>query len=104
MITSFDAIVCRPLVRSISLSPRRRRCGERGLRWTVRLRELLLRFRKPRGERLVADDVHRDRHKRVVFAAQLRTLAVVHAFAFCLEPGLIEPAGDLVDFDPERRY
>src|SRR5216683_5634565 len=99
MITSFDAIVCRPLVRSISLRPRRRRCGERGLRWAVHLRELLLRFRKPGGERLVTDDAHRDRHKRVVLAAQLRTLTVIHAFAFRLEPRFIEPAGDRVDFD-----
>ena len=37
-------------------------------------------------------------------AAELRALAVVDALALDPEPGLVEPAGDGVDLDAERRH
>src|ERR1700736_6851823 len=56
----------------------------------------------PAGKGLLAHDAYRDRHESVVFAAKLRALSVIDAFARRLEPGLVDPARDGIDLDSER--
>src|SRR6185436_2458099 len=50
---------------------------------------LLLRLFEPGGVVLFADHANGDRHVGMVLAAQFRALAVVHALAGRLEPGLV---------------
>src|SRR5271163_2404023 len=81
-----------------SLSGRRVACRECG-RWRALETSALLFLGDPVVELRLADDVDRDRHEGVVLAAQLGALAVKQALACCLEPGVVETAGNRVDLD-----
>src|SRR4051794_7538238 len=58
----------------------------------------------PGLEILLRDGLHFDRHVSVVLTAQLRALAVICAFLIDPDPVLVEPAGNRVDLEAERRH
>src|ERR1700722_13261904 len=53
---------------------------------------------------LIVHDLHHDRHKGMVLAAQFRALTVINALLVSFEPSLIETAWDRVDLDAEGRH
>src|SRR4051794_26992251 len=81
-----------------------RRVRRRRERVGSRARIFLLRGLDPAREFLIRYDAHRNRHIGVVLAAELGTLAVIHADLARLEPGLVETARDRVDLDAESRH
>src|SRR5579862_411653 len=74
----------------------RRRAGLAG--------ELLLRLRRPGGEIGIVHHPDRDRHERMVLAAQLGALAVEYSGRGRLEPRVIDAARHGIDLDAERRH
>src|ERR1700681_3936465 len=69
-----------------------------------RRRVFLLGLLDPGVKRLLAHHAHRDRHESMIAAAQFRALTVEHPLDGGLEPGLVEAAGNGVDFDTEGRH
>ena len=53
---------------------------------------------------LLAHDVYCDWHESVILAAKFRALTIIDAFPRRGEPSLVDPPGNGIDLDPERRH
>src|SRR5262245_22330013 len=80
----------------------RRRNGPRC--WRFFASKLLLGVLDPGGKRLLAHDVYCDWHESVILAAKFRALTIIDAFPRRSEPSLVDPPGNGIDLDPERRH